>query len=556
VIERLLVSDFALVDRLELEFGPGLTVLTGETGAGKSILLQALGLLLGVRASRELVRTGAAQAVVEGVFSLPQGGTAVPALLDSAGISLEDELVIRRVITSEGKSRAFVNGSSVGVSLLSKLGAKLVEVSSQHQHQALMDEARHLEVLDMALDDEGRGALGSYTAAFALWDRARIEVARLERMESEGLERGDFLRFQIDEIHRVEPEADELERLTAERQLLANAERLTEAYTLAEEAIYGGDGSALEKVGRAGAEVTRAAVSDSGAGEVLELMEEAKASLDEAARVLRTRLGAVQADPARLERVEERFEALRRLERKHGDGVEAILAKLDAMEKELWELDNRQLALEDARVGLEAAQSELDSVAAALTQVRRLAAGKLEEKMGAELERLALGRSAFLVEIAATAPTVEGVDAVRFLLAPNIGEEPKPLIKIASGGELSRVMLALKSALRDSSVDTLVFDEVDAGIGGVTAEHVGERLQGLARECQVICVTHLVQIASRTRNHLRVAKEVVGGRTFARVAHLGDGERVEELARMLGGADLESAKIHAIELSERCDTDG
>ena len=179
-----------------------------------------------------------------------------------------------------------------------------------------------------------------------------------------------------------------------------------------------------------------------------------------------------------------------------------------------------------------------------------------KRRWGAELERLALGRSAFLVGMTPTSPTAEGVDEVRFLLAPNIGEEPKPLTKIASGGELSRVMLALKSALRDGSVDTLVFDEVDAGIGGVTAEHVGERLQGLARECQVICVTHLVQIASRTRKHLRVLKEVVGGRTFARVARLGDDERVEELARMLGGADLESAKVHALELSERCDTDG
>jgi DNA repair protein RecN (Recombination protein N) len=556
VIERLVVSDFALVDRLELEFGPGLTVLTGETGAGKSILLQALGLLLGVRASRELVRTGAEQAVVEGVFTLPRGATAVPAFLDSAGISLEDELVIRRVITADGKSRAFVNGSSAGVALLSELGAKLVEVSSQHQHQALMDETRHLEVLDMALDDEGRGALGNYTAAFSEWDRARAEVSRLEKIETDGLERSDFLRFQIGEIRSVEPEADELERLGAERELLANAEKLTEAYSLAEEAIYAGDGSALEKLGRAETEVFRASQNDSEAAEVVELLAEAKASLDEAARALRTRLGAVQADPARLETVEERFEALRRLERKHGSGVEAILAKLKAMEDELWELENRQLALEDARVALEAAREGLDAKSSALTEARRAAALKLEETVGVELEGLALGRSAFRVGIDPVSPTAEGGDQVRFLFAPNVGEEPKALTRIASGGELSRVMLALKSALRDGSVDTLVFDEVDAGIGGVTAERVGERLQALASECQVICVTHLVQLASRTRQHMRVAKEVTGGRTFARVAHLGEGERVEELARMLGGADLDSAMIHARELAERCDGDG
>lgn len=551
MLERLTIEDFALVDRLELEFGPGMTVLTGETGAGKSILLQALGQLLGVRASRELVRTGAAQATVEGIFAPESVSDSAAALLDSAGIKVDEVLVVRRVITADGKSRAFINGAAAGVALLAELGARLVEVSSQHQHQALMDEARHLEVLDMALDAEGRTALGGYTEAFSEWDRARAEVARLERLEAQGLERGDFLRFQVDEIRAVAPEAGELERLTEELELLANAGKLTEAYSLAEEAVYGGDGSALEKLGRADIEVARAARNDPAAAEIVALIAEAKASLDEAAHTIRERLGAVQADPVRLETVEERVQALRRLERKHGDGVEAILTKCEEMERELWELDNRQLAFEEAKTRLETSRRALDGAAELLTLARKRAALALQESIGVELEGLALGRSAFIVGIERGEPTAEGADEVRFLFAPNVGEEPKPLSRIASGGELSRVMLALKSALRDGSVGTLVFDEVDAGIGGVTADRVGERLQALAGECQVICVTHLVQIASRSRSHMKVSKAEEGGRTFARVAPLGEHERVEELARMLGGGELDSAMAHARELSQR-----
>jgi DNA repair protein RecN (Recombination protein N) len=555
VIETLRIRDFALVDELCLDLSAGLTVLTGETGAGKSILLQALGLLLGERASREAVRTGAEQARVEGVFA-PSGPVrdVLASALGEAGVSWPDgePLLVARTVGADGRSRAHVNGALVPLAVLERIGARLVEVSSQHQHQGLMREETHLDLLDAALGLEGRAALAGYREVYGAWEKAEAEVRRLEGMEARARERLDFLRFQADEIRQARLEPGEDERLVAEREILLHAGKLLEAYAAAEAEVYSGGDAALDRLGRAAKAVEGASRKDPAAGAILELLAEARASLDEAALRLRDRQQGLEADPRRLEAVEERIETLRRLERKHGAGASAILSRLGEIEAELAELENREFALEAARKRRDAGRLALDAAAEALGAARGQAGRDLEVRIGTELEALALGRSSFLVELSSAEPGPRGTESARFLLAPNPGEAPRPLARIASGGELSRVLLALKNALRDASVETLVFDEVDAGIGGTVADSVADRLAALAEACQVVCITHLPQIASRASRHLCVEKREAGGRTVTRVRALEPEERVEELARMLGGRHVTGKTLeHARELAER-----
>ncbi|MBI5440267.1 MAG: DNA repair protein RecN [Deltaproteobacteria bacterium] len=562
MIERLAIRGFALVDELCLEFSPGFTVLTGETGAGKSILLQALWLLLGDRACREAVRTGAEQARVEGTFA-PVGPrrAALARVLDEGGVpwstggSDPEPLVLARILAADGRSRAFVNGSSVPLALLERVGAALVELSSQHQHQGLLREEGHLALLDASLGPEGLSARETYREAYAAWVHAAGEVRRLEALESQARERGEVLRFQAGELRALGVVAGEEERLREEREILAHAEKLLEAYAAGEEEIYAGTDASLVRLGRAARAVEGARRRDPAAAGILEVLAEAKASLEEAALRLRERQRGLHADPRRLEALESRLEAIARLERKHGLPADALPGKLEALEAELLELENREFALEKARKALAGSERELEGSGAALTKHRGAAAGELSARVGRELEALALGRSSFQVELGPCSPGASGADQARFLLAPNPGEPPRPLARIASGGELSRVLLALKNALRDSAVETLIFDEVDAGIGGAVADSVADRLSALAASCQVICITHLPQIASRASHHWKVEKGVETGRTVTRVRPLQGQERIEELARMLAGRNVtELSREHARELVGRMES--
>jgi DNA repair protein RecN (Recombination protein N) len=553
LIESLRIRDFALVDRLEIDFGPGLMVLTGETGAGKSILLQALGLLLGDRSSRELVRTGAETARVEGVFALRgEAKRVVSGILENAGVQWEEPLIIARSVTADGKGRAHVNGSAVPVSVLAEAGAALVEVSSQHQHQALLDDKNHIRILDRALDGDGVKALGRYAEVFRVFEDAAQKVARLERMDADAAERREYVSFQAGELRAANLEIGEDEALEAERSLLSHAEKLTELYSAAEEELSSGQAASIDGLSRGKRAVEKAFANDPGAEEILRLLEEALVPLREAASAVASRLREIRSDPARQEEIEERLSLIRRLERKHGKGIEALLDKLKKFEEELWELDNRTTALIDAQAAKEAARRALLEASSALSAGRRRAAEALSKGVGEELSALGLGASSFQVEINGIEPGPEGAEEVWFLLAPNPGEEPKRLSRIASGGELSRILLAVKNALRDGAVETLVFDEVDAGIGGRVAERVGERLKLLSESCQVICITHLPQIACMTNAHFLVEKNTEEGRTFTRVRKLDQNGRVGELARMLGAEGQDNAAYqHALELSKR-----
>ncbi|MDW7711413.1 MAG: DNA repair protein RecN [Deferrisomatales bacterium] len=555
MIELLRIRDFALVDEVELELGEGFTALTGETGAGKSILLQALGLLLGERASRDGVRVGAEAARVEGLFS-PRGAARAEAaaVLGEAGIPWEEgePLLVARTVGSDGRSRAHVNGALAPLAVLARLGRSLVEVSSQHQHQGLLREETHRALLDASLDEPGRAAREAYGDAYHAWRAAEAEVGRLEGLEARARERAETLRHEVEELRAVRAEPGEGERLRQERDLLVHAGRLLEAYGDAEAELYSGAEASLDRLARAARAVEDAGRRDPAAGPLLELLAEAKALLEEAALGLRDRRAALEADPGRLEEVEERLDALRRLERKHGVPAEALAERLRALEEELWEAENTEFALERAGAARDRTGAALAEAGRILREARGRAGKELGRRVGAELEALALGPAAFSVEVRAGEPGAGGADQVRFLLAPNPGEPPLPLARIASGGELSRVLLALKNALRDAGVETLVFDEVDAGIGGAVAAAVGERLAALAPACQVLCITHLPQIAGRAGRHLRVEKVAEEGRTVTRVRPLDPQERVEELARMLGGRRVtETTREHARELLQR-----
>lgn len=554
MIEVLRVRDFALVEELSLELSGGFSVLTGETGAGKSILLQALGLLLGERANRDVIRAGASQARVEGLFWPGEKFHELRSILEEAGAEWAEgePLLLARTVGADGRSRAHVNGALVPLAHLERIGGLLVEVSSQHQHQALLREETHLALLDAALDPPGARALAEYASTYETWSQADAEVKRLEARGSEAAERADFLRFQVNEIRSASLGPGEDEALRAEREVLLHAGKLLDAYAAAEAEIYSGPEAALDRVVRAARSVEAALRRDPQAEPIVDLLGQARGALDEAARELRARQAALEADPNRLEAVEDRLEIIRKLERKHGSGLEVVLARLVAMERELWEIENTETAVEAARAARDRAAGELAIRVDRLRVARQKAGRSLEERVGEELAALALGRASFRVEVSPAEPGPRGAEAVRFLLAPNPGEPPRPLARIASGGELSRILLGLKNALRGSGVETVIFDEVDAGIGGVTADAVGERLAALSRSCQVVCITHLPQIASRASHHFRVEKESTAGRTVTRVCPLDHSGRIEELARMLAGRRVtEATRAHANELLER-----
>jgi len=576
MLTTLRISGFAVVDQAEVRFGPGLNVLTGETGAGKSLLLEALHLILGGRMSSDVLREGADEAVVEALFELPAGHP-VAARLAQQGLPVPHgpaELLVRRTASRAGRGRAFVNGSLCTVGMLESALRGLADVTGQHQHLALLDEATHLALLDAHAagrplserSREGPPPPGPVTAgdlphrfraahaalSSALRERDALLAAREERSC-----RADYLAYQLRELEAVNPTPGEDAELERERQLLAGARRLEEAARLAEALAYGGEGSASEQLGRATRLLGDVSALDGRLAPVLELLRSAQAEVEEAGRSLARYAECAAGDPERLALVEERQESLRALARKHGGSLEAALARGQAMRDELASLagGSERLASLEADIGEAGARAV--ELARELTRARLEAARRFSRDVQRELSALALERCrlefAFLPPENAlvhegVALGAEGAERVRLMFAPNPGEPPRALARSASGGELSRVLLAVKRCLaRADPVDTYVFDEVDAGIGGGVAEAVGRLLSAVSRERQVICVTHLPQVAAFADHHVRVHKQLVAGRTSTAVEALASlEERRAEVARMLAGLTLtESALEHA-----------
>ena len=560
MLTTLRISGLAVVDQVEVDLGPGLNVLTGETGAGKSILLQALHLVLGGRMSADALREGAEEAVVEALFELSPSHPALERLRE-AGLPVPaggGEVLVRRVATRSGRGRAFVNGALCTVGMLESALRGLVDLTGQHEHVALLDEATHLSILDASAGVDGEGGLlARYRAAHQALAAAERRRAELVAAREERARRADWLAYQLREIDAARPRPGEELDLDRERQVLASAERLRAAAREAEAAVYAEEGSATERVGRAARSLAEAVQLDPRLDAPLTLLRSAAAELDEAGRSLARYAEAAAGDPERLSEVTERLEVLRALARKHGGTLDAALARAEGMRAELAEVENNAGELQRLECIARDAGAEARALAAALSEARRAAADALVRAVRRELAALAMARCRVEVEFFAPETALEhagaalgkdGAERARILIAPNPGEPPRPLARVASGGELSRLLLALKRALaRTDPVDTYVFDEVDAGIGGAVADAVGRLLAEVSQERQVVCVTHLPQVAAFADRHLRVEKRVQGGRTATGVVSLATAdERRDEVARMVAGATLTpSALEHA-----------
>jgi DNA repair protein RecN (Recombination protein N) len=553
MLTALSIRDVVLIARLDLSFGTGLTVLTGETGGGKSILLDSLGLALGARAEAGLVRDGAEQASVTACFAPPPGHP-IAALLAEQGLQAEDEIVLRRVVGRDGRSRAFLNDQPVGVALLRRAGALLVEVQGQHEQMGLVDPASHGVLMDAfgvpsVLRQAVFSAWREWRGALAALDAARERIAAAERDE-------EWLRHAVDELGRLAPSDGEEERLAVERQRLQQGERRAEAIVaaLAELAPPAGRdrrGPGPAAALRAAARVLQRLIvpgqpwEENPAAAAATALERAEEALAEA-EVLLGRLAAeVEADPRLLEKAEERLFALRAAARKHGVTVGELPGLLDTLAARLAALETGAAEVVELEQEAAAARGAYVAAAVALAASRRAAALRLDRAVAKELPALRLNKARFhaeVVDLVEEAWGAHGTDQVRFLISTNPGQELAPLVRVASGGELSRLMLALKVVLHSGSVaPTLVFDEVDSGIGGATAAAVGERLARVAVEVQVLVVTHSPQVAARGAAHLRVAKATARGRATTLVEALDGGARREEIARMLAGETVTAA---------------
>ena len=559
---ELRIQNLAVVASVALEFGPGLNVLTGETGAGKSMIVDALAVVLGARVTSDLIRTGAGSASVEARFDIDADGPA-GRWLREAGLDA-DELIVSREIAAEGRSRAWINGRPATVGMLRELGDLIVEVAGQHEGQRLLRPSVHLELLDAF----GGSTLAALRAEVAEGVHTRAvllgELRVLAEGERERARQIDVLRYQVQEIDAARLQADDEGDLQARRARLTNADRLSTAALAAYAALYEADGqAATDRVGQAKSALRDAAVLDPALSGAFHRIDGLAAELADVAHGLAQYAETLEARPDELAAVEDRLELIRSLKRKYGASVEGILAYRQQGSETLTRLE-----ASDARgPEIAAALADLDRALAErcgrLTHVRREAAARLESEVEPTLRALEMGRTRITVSFAvdpdegglvieqtrvAVGPT--GVDRVELLLAPNPGEAPRPLARIASGGELSRVMLALRHALAEAGgVPVLICDEVDAGVGSRTAGAVGQLLASVARTRQVLCVTHLPQIASLADRHFWVTKETQGGRTRVRVRPLAADERVEEIARMLGGRQpTPIAREHAEEL--------
>ncbi len=540
------ITNFAVIESAEVEFGRGLTVLTGETGAGKSILVDALSLLLGGRADPELIRSGCEEASVEGILGKDPR---LASTLEELGLpDLGEEVSVRRVIGLSGRAKAYVNGALVTVGVLGKVMRGTVDIAGQHEHVALFDSAKHRELLD-ASGPLG-GALTAYRAAHALLQEAARQVEDLGGDENRVAERIALLREQVEEIDRLSPQPGEDRSLEEERRRLMSAERLRRAASEAEALLGAEEGSAADQLGRAANVLAEAAKLDGSLETTLAHALNARAEAEEGARALSRYLELLDGDPGRLQEVDDRLDAIRRLCKRHGGNVEMVLAHRQAVQEELVRLESRSELLAHAEVARQAAEKEA-RIAAAVLSARRIEAGRdLARAVVASLEELAMAKGRFEVQLTpldVLGP--HGADGVEFLFSANAGEPVRPLAKVASGGEASRLLLAVKRTLAgDDPCGTYVLDEADAGVSGAVAEVVGRMIRDVSRTRQVLCITHLPQVAAYADQHFRIEKTQGKGRTWSRVVPLGKGEeRTCELARMLSGVELTREAMGAAE---------
>jgi DNA repair protein RecN (Recombination protein N) len=568
MLTQLRIRNFALIEEVELEFGQGFNVLTGETGAGKSILIDAINAVLGGRSGPEWLRTGAERATIEAVFEVGSTNPPVGEGSDDrradrkvGAVALSDWiedglLILSRDLTRAGKSQCRVNGRICTAGTLREVAAELIDLHGQHDHQSLLAAERHVDLLDAWAGASVLDLRRRAEAAYAAWITTRRELEALRSNERDRARQLDLYQFQIDEIDAAQPIPGEEEELAADRVRLASAEKLFAAAATALQSLSESNSAAVDLLAAAAREVDAAAGLDAALAPIAESLQTALIAAQDAVSELRSYQEGVEFNPDRLEQVQDRVDLLRRLKKKYGETIEEVLAYRDQIGSELHALTHSEerIAALEAELGRQGAA--MDQLARELAAARQAAASEFEGRLVAELRDLSMEHTRFEVRIEPPVPVAElssgGLSAwlgrVEFLISPNPGEPVRPLVRIASGGEMSRIMLALKSAMAGvSAVPTLIFDEIDVGVGGRTAEVLGEKMAALSRTAQVLCVTHLPQIAGFASRHFQVRKRIAGDRTWVEVSAVEETDRVNELARMLGGKE-ETAARHAREL--------
>jgi DNA repair protein RecN (Recombination protein N) len=523
MLRLLRIRNLAVIEAVEVEFEPGFNVLTGETGAGKSILVGAVGLLIGARASADLVRTGEEQAAIEAIFEDPAAG----------------EVIVRREVTSQGRSRSFINGALATASALRELASQTVELHGQHEHQVLLDPLSHLPLVD-----EWGGLTDALAPVAPAWSAMRNLRDRRDRGRMDDRERAarlDLIAFQLGEIEHASLKPAEDEELSTTRQVLANAERIQRLCEESYETLYESDQAVLTRLGQVWKRVAELAAIERRFADHLDAREGIKSQLEDMALLLRRYADGIDASPGRLQQVEDRLALVERLKRKYGPTLQDVIARGAALAGERELLMRSEEAGADLDRALDEAKERYLDLSRDLSRRRRVVAKEFASQVETHLAQLAMGRTRFDVrfnahELPADAWSDRGIDQAEFFVSPNVGEELRPLARIVSGGELSRLMLALKTmAVADRAGKTLIFDEVDAGIGGQVADVVGQKLQQLGNRFQVICITHLPQIAARAATHYHIAKSVRGRRTVTAVQRLDGSGRIEEIGRMISG---------------------
>lgn len=565
MLQELSIRNFAIIEDLTIRFESGLTILSGETGAGKSIIINAVNLLLGSRASAALIRTGAESAELEAFFEVGRD-TPVAALLAEQGYDPDEGLMVRRIISSQDRHRIYINGRLATMQLLGALTANLASISGQHAHQGLLREEEHLLILDQ---------FGDLLPLREEYARVYQQLAPLIRKEQDLLrkqanqaEQIDLLRFQKQEIEAAGLLSGEDEMLEKERLRLRNSAFLIETVEQCVHDLYSSDGAMVETLGRLGKALEKAAGMDEGLEPHAATLADLTFKVEDLAVTLRGYLKGLDLDPRQLDTVEARLDALSKLKRKYGGSIQAALDFGERITGQLQEMENLDDSLAEVRQSLQQAHEQLAQLARQLSQQRIRAGKQLARRVEGELDFLKMADTRFAVDLQPLPATRDshpslslnghalgewGCDRATFMIAPNVGETIKPLAGIASGGELSRMVLALKAILaKNQDLETVVFDEVDAGIGGATAEAVGQKLADLAGHHQILCITHLPQIAKFGHHHFRITKSVSKGRTRTTITPLRPEERVEELARMLGGENITAATLaHAREMLAR-----
>ena len=561
MLHTLTIDNVVLIEHQVLELGSGFNVLTGETGAGKSMVVDAIALVLGGRARPDVVRTGEREAEVAALFEV-ESGSRVAAKLEAAGVPCDGELVVRRVVQAEGRSRAFLNGKPSTAAQLADLAPDLCDIASQHESVSLTDPGTHLEYLDaFGKLDVLRDSLGEKVVELGAIVR---EIGRVREAERDRAEREDFLAFQLKEIEELDPSPGEETDLESERARLRHAEKLSVATQGAADRLYEGDDTVCDHLARVSSDLEAAAAIDQTLAPLARTVDAARSELADAARALARYASGIESNAGRLVEVDDRWFRLQKLLRKHGPTTHELLAHRAELKRQLEQLAGAGALLDDLERKREASLHAVSAEARTLSRKRRDAAGTLADAIGRELAGLGMGRARVVVDVspvpgaqAADLPAVDGarltmsgIDRVEFLIAPNKGEDPRPLRKIASGGELSRALLALKRVLAEKGPAGLyVFDEVDAGVSGAIAEVIGRAIADVARHRQVLCITHLAQIAALCDHHFVVGKAEAKGRTTSTVKRLTDQERVEEIARMIGGVKVgDAARRAALEL--------